>query len=400
MNRIVYLLILLVLWLFNSWGIRLLSISPDIQLLLVISYLCLGALYYGRKKNRVYFVSPNEYFKLIIIGIFLSMLPAYLFWGQSFTQSLITYRFVYYIFAIPLLFKIGATPTEWMKTLKLFSFVLFGVFILKRVFPGLFEWGEYYIVGESDILVGGYSLLTIPFYFSLQQLKEQFNIKDFAYSCFLLSFVFLMSNRSTLFPMVLLMGVTIFRIRSKYKPFIIIVLFFVIVQAFSYTFDTWVDLFEETQAQLNDEDYNRNKAMAYFLYSASPHWLCYILGNGFLSAHANPIMLIMMEQGVYNSDMGFLGFWNQFGLLSTIVMIYMYIRVLISRKYPFFLRLISAHTLICALTISYFASPVHMIYFILFYYYMMCSDNNLESVSSYRKKSIKKNRNVLSTLLE
>lgn len=377
MGKVIYLLILLLLW-FGGWELKMIPISLDVQLIIVFAYLIFGAWYFGSKKNGVQFHRPNRYFIWIMLGIFISMIPAYIYWGQSFLQSLITYRFQYYMFAIPLLFIIKPTQEELIRTLEIFSFVLFGVFLLKTSMPHLFELRESFVLkhenGDTDILISGYPLLAIPFYYTLQQVRERFEIKKMLYLCFILVFVFLMSNRSTLFPMVMLSCITFLQLKSRYRFFIIILMLLVGSYAVYLSADVWKELFEETQLQLNDPDYNRNKALAYFLYAASPNWVCSVLGNGYLSAHVNQTMLLMMDEGIYNSDIGFIGYWNHFGLIPTCVMIYMYIHVLVKRRFPFFLKLIAIQTLLGGLTISYFARTTHMIFFILFYYLYMYND--------------------------
>lgn len=384
MKKVIYLVILSLLW-FNFFDFRLLNIPDDMRFILIWVYLVVGAIC---AKSKLMFCHPNRYFLWVMAGIFFSMIPAYLYYEQSFLQSIITYRFQYYLFAIPILFIIAPAKEEVIKALNILSILMFVVFVVKNLSPYLFILPE--TVEESSVwAVEGYSLIAIPFYYALQELKEHFNLKSLLFAFFLLCFMYLMARRSMLFPMAILMVFTLLKIRSKYKPLLLFFLALVIGYGIYMTIGTWTSLIEETMTQLMDSEYNRNKAYNYFLFEASPNWVCVLFGNGFLSAHTTSLMQDMMELGVHNSDLGFIGYWNQFGLIPVITMLYMYIKALLKVEYPYFLKLIAIHTLICGFTISYFAAVMHMLSFIFFYYLFVLYSKGTEP------KKIKYSRNSL-----
>ena len=129
----------------------------------------------------------------------------------------------------------------------------------------------------------------------------------------------------------------------------------------------WNALFEETTTQVEDEEYNRNKAYRYFIFEACPNVWCYIFGNGFLSSHATSHMQDMKAIGVHNSDVGFIGYWNQYGIIPIIAFLLMLIPASVGRHNSHFIRCWAIQILICGLTISYWG-PAYMLYMSLFYY--------------------------------
>lgn len=372
---VIYLLFLYLLYV-NFWEIKPFgNFSEDIQLMLIVAYLIFGCIKYKRRP-RIKCAGKYNYLKWIFIGILLSMIPAYIFYGQPITQSLLTYRTQYLIFTIPALFVISPRFEDIIKSLFIFSVFLLGANLLVKLNHSLFAISEIKIdylsiTGEMSSLtrVAGIEYITIPLFYYLQQIKDKFNTKLFFRILFLLFVIFIVENRSTLFPSILFTLYTFVFIKSKYKPIIWAVISVIGISFIINNLDVFTSLIEQTTEELGDQDYNRNKAWNYFLYMFSPHWLCYILGNGYLSAHYSATMLLLMEEGIYNSDVGFIGYWNQFGIIPVIAIFIMYISVLKNNnKFPFFMKLIVVYSIICGLTTIYYGQDVKIMHLALFYY--------------------------------
>ena len=180
-----------------------------------------------------------------------------------------------------------------------------------------------------------------------------------------------MANRSNLFASVIVLGVATVGIKSRYKFFYVFLTVIIAAIIFSFTESYWNDLIIETNSNISDADYNRNKAFAYFAFEGSNHFLTQILGNGFLSSRSGDVMARLREMGIYNSDMGFIGFWNQFGIIPIIVFIMLPILAIKNRFFPPYLKMFGAHILLCSYSTSYYGAPEHAIIFILFYYFCM-----------------------------
>ncbi|MBR4989172.1 MAG: hypothetical protein IKY85_04595 [Bacteroidaceae bacterium] len=247
--------------------------------------------------------------------------------------------------------------------------------ILMPLYPSLFVISEKklnyaYATGDMSSLkaIAGIGYVCIPMFYYLQKIKENFSINILFRIIILFAVFFLAENRSNLFPVMLFMLYTFWHIRSKYKPVILFGILLGCIVFFISQKELFLSLYEESIEQINDTDYNRNKAYAYYLFNACPNFLCYILGNGRISIHHNPMVANLMEDGIFNTDVGFIGYWNEFGIIPVIVMFAMFYMVLKAKTFPYFMKLLVLHFIFGGLTVSYFGSDVKIFHFVLYYY--------------------------------
>lgn len=368
MNRSTYILILILLCL-NFWNIKPIGLLPqDAILVSTFMYLIAGILFYPNRSavfKKKYYTPINW----IFVGIFLSMIPAYLVYHQSIIQSLITYR-QQYLMSIPFfLARIRPTKDDVLKALNTFSYI-YGIFLfLKVIMPSLYvvdiEKEVFRSTTNNSIYLEGYTLMTIPLYYTLQLLVRKLTIKRMLYAFYIVALIFLSDNRSTLFPVLLLSGYMILKLKSSKKYFVIVL---VAILGIYLMADRIFELIEETHTELDKGEGNRERAFMYFIFEGSNNILCAIFGNGLLSLNSTSRLMDLMNLGIYNSDLGFIGYWNQFGIIPIIVFFYIYIGTIKNKGIPIYLKLTSIQTLICGLTISYFARPYSIIFFVLFYY--------------------------------
>ncbi|MCM1140158.1 MAG: hypothetical protein NC453_16455 [Muribaculum sp.] len=266
------------------------------------------------------------------------------------------------------LLKIQPKKSEVIYSLILFSLFYTLACTLKFLQPSLFVTDtetEFEATSFDEAMLNGFSLLTISMYFKLQELKDSWSMPNFIYVAFILTFLLLIGNRSTFFVALILNAYMFMRIKAPFKLGLLTLIAAIGVY---FMYDSVIDMIDETKTQLDNADYNRNKAFEYFIYSSCPNICCTIFGNGFLSSHATDQMAFLREMGIVNSDLGFVGYWNQFGLIPIFVFLYLYLRTIFKRRFPIYLKLVSIQTLACALTISYFGNLAHMLFFIMFYY--------------------------------
>lgn len=370
-----YLILLLIVW-FEGWGLHPYgSLSGDTKFIVTLSVMLLGVfMYYTPAKRRVLKSCLMKPFWWIMAGIVLSMIPAYLYYGQSFTQSFITYRSQLLWFVIPLLFVVSPSEKDVASAAKWVTVFMMSVYYLRIFMPTMFEINPDKLVYKNieDMYVEGLSIATIPIFYSLMLLRKKIQWKHLFIIVFCYAFLFIMQNRSALFPVTLLIVLSLWSIQSRYRYLLVSFCLIVSVCFIIQTADNWIQLFDETTTQLSNEDYNRNVAFHYYVFEANDNWLSAVLGNGFLSSNATTLMQDLMKQGIYNSDIGFVGFWNQYGIIPVIVFIWIMLIPLIRRKrYSWYLKLWALQMLMCALTTSYFGSHVHLIYFALYYYLFM-----------------------------
>lgn len=415
--RLPYLFFFFVL-IFNFWGILPLGgLSPDINLAGTLAYMALAPILF---KNRTFSLRDKHFipFFMIVAGIVLSMIPAKLNFGQSIPQSVITYRSLSLWLSIPFLFWISPSKEEIRKITFWLTVCMAGVLFLMSFFPSLFFVPEKYAqpVIEEDNFVPGFAVAVIPLFFALDNLRQKMSVKDLAIALFCLTFLFFLQNRSSLFPAALIFAVTILLNKGKNRWLVIslgIILGIILVAA---TAAVWNNLIEETISNLGNDDYNRIKAYLYFFSpQAYPSPMSFILGNGFLSAHSSSEFSDLMDQGIYYSDVGYIGFFNQFGILPIAAFIIMLAmpfkqtsRLAVARKitngqegplklvrirdlrrqgYSYFMKIFSIFMIITSLTIGYYGQASSMIVFAI-YYYLAFKEQEQLTISSKTEDAI------------
>lgn len=370
MGKVLYILFLLII---NShvWNLRVVNISSDNWLVIQLVYLLAGFIFYGKMNKFRLFSEELAPWWFWVIGVLLSVFPAGYFYNQSITQSLITCRGSLLLLQIPILFKIAPTKKEIINALlSFFGFVWIVYFMQSSDISIVYldeERLERFINSGEVPMVHCWEFVAIILFYYLGKIKESFDYKWLFLILLCYGFYLIEQNRSFLFSITIILGWTMLKINKN--KFIAILTVGILAGVIAYyTMDIWVNLFEETSGQIENEDYNRNKAYRYFLFEASPNIWCYIFGNGFISAHTSSYLHNLMYGGVYNSDVGFIGYWNNFGIIPTIVFFYLLIPAAIGRHSSHFIRCWAIQLLLCSLTAGYLGASYYILYFSLFYY--------------------------------
>ena len=372
----IYLLGLMILMV-EGWGLKPLGyLSPDVYLVLTLGYLLFSYVLFPERKFT-YFSKRLIPFWLVIIGILLSVIPAWIFHNQSILQSLVTYRAQLLWLVVPILLRLRPTLREVNRSCLIFTAALLVLTILHSLMPSLFvisetEMEKLMMQDETGTyLLQGFTIPVIPMAIALQKLGQRYQARDLLIVAFCFVVLFVQENRTSLFASAFMIGLMFVYSKYKYK-YVVMVAMGVLAGIFVWsTITTWMALIEETVIQVGDADYNRNKALLYFLSPlANPSWATYVLGNGFLSAHASQLMATMMAEGVYNSDVGFVGFWNQFGLLPIVGFFLLIIRWGFCNKQAIMPKLLALFLTITSITIGYYGQTSHLLFFALAYYLM------------------------------
>ena len=309
---------------------------------------------------------------LIVVGILLSFIPAYLFYGQHLYHSLVVYRRTLCFLFFPLLLSIRPTLRECRTAFYAFSFLYaYASFLVTYVHP---DWlilpeGMEYVI-NTDILqtLTGLIYLPIALVFALEQYRDTHKKKFLFLSIFLFAVIFMNENRTVLaasFFIIVASFLFDLSAKSRIVAGALVVFFFVAVFVFGGQYIS--ALVEETITDLQNEDYNRVKAFYYFT-SVKNGPLSFFLGNGFISGNVHSIMEDLRQEGIYNSDLGLIGLWHQFGLLFPLTVLFYNIRGL-SADHTFHVRGMSIHMLVSGLTMAYyftFASITWLCFFLYF----------------------------------
>ena len=365
----------------EGWGLKPLGyLPPDVYLVLTLGYLLFSYVLFPERKFT-YFSKRLIPFWLVVIGILLSVIPAWIFHNQSILQSLVTYRAQLLWLAVPILCRLRPTLREINQSCLIFTAALLALTILHSLMPSLFVHSQEEmekIMGQDEAgtyLLRGCTIPVFPLAIALQKLGQRYRFRDLLVVAFCFICMFIEENRSTLFASISMTGLMFIYSKYKYR-YVVMVAMGVLAGIFVWsTIATWIALIEETIIQVGDADYNRNKAIAYFLSPlANPSWATYIFGNGYLSAHASQLMATMMAEGVFNSDVGFVGFWNQYGLLPIVGFFLLIIRWGFCNATGILPKLLALFLMVTCLTIGYYGQASQLLFFA-FSYYLMTRKN-------------------------
>lgn len=347
----------------------------------IFVWMMIGVFLFGKRGNHSLYTKEYRLpILLILLGVFFSFVPAYYFYNQSLFTSLVAYRKVYYWFVAFVILYIGPKPEDIIKPALLFSIVFFIMSMLKTYyFDALFyinkESSEYIRDLGEIVRTEGLELLLFPLYYYGEKMRNSFSWNNMLVVGAILAMFFIIQNRSTLFVSVFIISLMLLTNKSQYRFIYTVIIVALGVFSLYQTAEIWLSLLRETQNQLADTNYNRVKAFNYFIYEGYQNWFVFLFGNGFLSAHSTTHMQDMMGMGVYNTDLGFVGFWNQFGIIPVAVFIIYCVKTLIKKKMPVYVKALALHILLNSLTIAYFLTGVRALWFILFYYLYVYYNN-------------------------
>lgn len=381
MSKEIYLYFLFVIVL-RFWNLKPLGfLSGDFYLILLIIYLFYGFIRFKGEIKGIFSLRMMAPFYLIILGILLSTISANIIYSQTFYQSLLTYRQQLTWLIFPLLLCILPSVTQIYKASIYLLFTLYIVYFLKLFVPTLFVVDVESIEAILDTgnvgYISGCHFVPIVLILSLFLFIKQPSYKILFFILFSYFFLFLMANRSLLFPITLIVIFSFIHFKYRFKPIIILVLLFSVIVFFLVNIDIWFGLYEETFNELNDSDYNRNIAFDYFVSDLFSNPLVLFLGNGFISLNISSVVSLHQSIGIFNSDLGFIGYWDQFGIFPIIGFLMVCFYTIKIQSMPMYLKLWSLLILSCSLTISYFATPKNIMYFSLFYYIVILNNQLL-----------------------
>ena len=225
----------------------------------------------------------------ILIGVLISFIPAYRYYGQHLYYSVIVYRQFFGYFALFVLLSVNPTRRELKRALYAFS-VIYLVVTLHVTFVNqdlveLQDNVDFIQKGDFVHMLSGIEYVVLAFIFALDDLLKQRRTSwpYLVWSLFIFVIVFLPQNRTTIMASFVIVLVATLSSRSASRRLVseVVMSFFafaVLVVAGGYI----MGLVTETVQQLSDPEYNRVKAFTYFT-SVPNGWMSIFWGNGFIS---------------------------------------------------------------------------------------------------------------------
>lgn len=362
MSKTIFITVALVLSV-NGWDLKILSsvINGNTAPVFAVLWMLAGYLRFIKPDGRTREFHPgnfSKYFYWLILGFSLSFVTAYLFWEQDLLTSLIVNRRLVFFLFMPMFFYIQPSEKEIIKSLGYYTLFYMTVWIAQALSPypittsieTAIEAGRAtFELDTTDFghLLPGYAFMLVLLYYLIQKFIENVNLRTFLPAILMLGIFFLLQNRGTLFYAIIVFAFSFFLIQTKYKYFFIFLLGALMLGAYIITEEYWSFFVTETAEQIADPDYNRWKALYFFIFHYSPHWLCYVFGNGYLSAKidSGQFIIAMMSNGFYQADLGIIGFWSMYGAIPVLVIYSIVFRILYNASSPFYLKALASHVL-------------------------------------------------------
>ena len=366
------------------------TFMPDRDVTLVINFV-LGFYAFLRfpykGENNLYIRKNTRYIWLLMLVMVVSALVPLVEYGQSFVNTLISQRFNYCILFALVLYRIRPEEEELMYIFKVCARISAVLFVLGIFFPAWFvdatklkEALESRAEHDStDIGFGcaGFGLLVYYFFFCCGKLRENPRLKDVLELLVMLAVIVALQNRSTLLGTLPAFCWCLFRMRSRRKIWLYACVAVVLVFAIPYLEIIYKSLTEETQLQLEDDNYNRWQALSFYLVEMKTSIWHYLIGNGVwsISGRYTDLMLsAQMYRGCFISDIGILGTFFYYGIIPLYI-IYRYCYVALRNKqvptaikwYALFLIFIPTIQPYLMLTPAGNATIAFFFYFVVYY---------------------------------
>ena len=323
----------------------------------------------------------------IMLGTALTFIPAYYYYGQDFSRSFLTNRHMFMIWMIPVLYAIRPTLREIRQAFYAFS-VLFFILSLVVTFvdPYLIPHTDAEpFVEEGDFvhILPGIRLLVIALILALNECRKNQSVKNLLWAIFIFGVIFMVQNRTALLTSFVVIFLAIIRTdnakgRLMGTAFGVLLGLVMVV----YTATQWDFLIQKTIEELSDPEYNRNKAYIYMF--SERNLTRYILGDGFISTYSNQLMTQLQDSGIFFSDVGMIGFWNQYGVIPTLALLIFFFKGL-AAKCGYVVNSLSIFFIIGIPSLSYFGMYATLVPLsIAFYLYFVMSENPNYDVRPYR----------------
>lgn len=379
-----YLLVLMLLSV-NCWNIKPLSFlfTGSRGLFLFLAVLFVGCCAFRKRESRSFFnLRNNTPALLILLGIVLSFIPAKVYYGQTIFASVIAVRRVSYYFTLPVLLLIRPSIQSIKRALVLFS-VLFFVMVILCIVLGfdIITLSEEQMIRKETSANGysaaleGFMFVAMGFVLSLFDFLRCPSLRNTAVPVLCLISLMLYQNRTAIFACLFCGLWMLLALPNTKKLLKIKVASLTAVVAVLCLFGGILrGLVEETIFDLTNSSYNRSLAYVYFLKEAPQGIMSVLLGNGFISSKVSTIMTELMEEGIYNSDVGLVGLWNQFGVLPVLTILAVIIVPFI-RRLPSQVKALSILTICFSLTVGYFFASQTMVWLCLYLYIIVWFTN-------------------------
>ena len=309
---------------------------------------------------------------LILLGVFVSIMPAYLYHSQPPEITLVTQRAMYYYLLFFYLYKYKIDEKYLKKIIivmaTLYSAVYFGALInVNLVQPSI----QAKVLEEREttrLAIPGILYIIVAFFISLDKIVAEKKYLYFSFFLIFLANAITTGTRAVIFSLGILTMLYLMKSLRKGRLLATTLVLAAIVLGGFYFYEilrSSYDLLIQASTLEEGNIQVRLATASYFLEDFFPNNLTYVLGNGLasqLTDYGQEILYYKLFYGFYQSDIGIVGEYISYGvfyLLGVIVIIYTILknRKFIASKYilyPFYYIIISM------ITTPHFGIPSHI----------------------------------------
>ena len=329
-----------------------LGLIPSIISKFIYYVLCLIGLFYSlrRGKNLKHIVYPRSLYRMIILGIIMSIFMASFFQNQSFLTSLIAtlpYLFGYITFYI--LMKLNIPTIKIEKAIWTFCYISMGIYIINVIsFPNIIfgTEKEAYDMSRGVVRLGIMliELIVLFFFYSINQ-WILFKKKVYILLIFLTAlFIVLSVTRQYILLSFGLGFILILQKASLAKKIAVIVFCFFIYKFVLPQLPMYNAMVELTEAQAEKNEYDKEdiriQAWQFYTYEYQTNSMTAILGNGVPSLGNSQWGNEFREavypdyggNGCFTSDVGWAGFYWNYGLFTTLGLFFLLLKAAFKKK--------------------------------------------------------------------
>lgn len=271
---------------------------------------------------------------LLIIAAFLSAVSATLFWHQSITDSIkaIFFFLSYILFYLLTTIKLNASDIEKIVIIVgILYIVLYLVSFFSFPIPvfGTIWWGDNR--GFPRIVLPGVGFL---FLLSFYSLNKYLNKKMFSWLIFFsITFIAIIMTLTRQWIAISFVFLALFAVRkSKNFTKIIIITAIVSILLVISQMSFFKLLTDRTISETSSFESNiRVKSAIFYLFHFSPNIFTDIFGNGapyMSSRYGAYITQLEYGQGLFTSDIGYIGLYTKYGILSILAYLIIIIRTI------------------------------------------------------------------------
>lgn len=313
------------------------KVNSSLLIYLYYAIFCFTTIIILSKYKKQYFNSFAVPVLLILFAALLCALNAVYSWNQNMYDSIrgVLPFMSYILFFLLVTFRLEKEEAEKLIVIMgvLFILVFLVSFVIypKILFGALDEHDE--SRGFQRIRTNGIGYLFLLSFFSLNEyiLKRKILLL-FVYLLTVVCIVMSLSRTYIVFSGLF----SLIFILKKSSIIVISVVFIICISAFYIVskMDFYKIMATETNAQTADiKDDIRMQAVDYYLHYFSPNSISKIIGNGEAIGN-NPygrfVEYLQLQRGLYTSDIGYIGLYVKYGILSLIAYLFFIIKTIIT----------------------------------------------------------------------